>query len=67
MIQRWRANWLEGETWREFIFDSTDTLMIARIDFRLKFPRAFEGQTAPETYELEKVPRLAARGTLLKQ
>lgn len=66
MMQRWRARWLEGETWKEFIYDSIDNRMIAHIDFRLKFPHACEGQVAPEVYELEEVPRLTPRGTLLK-
>ena len=66
LMQRWRARWIEGEELREFTYDSLDNRMIARIDFRLKFPHAFAGQTAPKVYELEEVPRATSRGTLLK-
>jgi hypothetical protein len=54
MKQRWRATWLEGNERQEFIFDSIANRMIARIDFRLKFPYAMQGK-APEQYELEEV------------
>lgn len=55
MQQRWRARWNEDGEPREFVFESIKSLMIARIDFQLKFAYAFIGRTAPEQYELEEV------------
>lgn len=55
MQQRWRARWIEDGKPREFVFMSGKSLMIARIDFQLKFAYAFIGRTAPEHYKLEEV------------
>ena len=55
MRQRWRATWYEDGKPREYVFESIKSLMIARIDFKLKFAYAFIGRTAPEQYELEEV------------
>ena len=47
LMQRWRARWIEGEELREFTYDSLDNRMIARIDFRLKFPHGLRGADSP--------------------
>ena len=52
MRQRWRATWYEDGKQREYVFESIKSLMIARIDFKLKFAYTFVGRTAPEQYEL---------------
>ena len=55
MQQRWRARWNEDGKPREFVFKPIKSLMIAQIDFKLKFAYTFIGRTAPGHYELEEV------------
>jgi len=52
--QLWKAKWVEDGRRQEFVFQSVNSLMIARIDFRLKYPHAFKDGVAPENYELEE-------------
>jgi hypothetical protein len=55
-IQRWKAGWIDHEgKQRQFIFDSLNTLMIARIDFALKFRHAFEEEAIPAQYKMDEV------------
>ncbi|HEU5376399.1 MAG TPA: hypothetical protein VFV38_13220 [Ktedonobacteraceae bacterium] len=54
--QRWKAEWSENGLKREFIFDSLNNRMIARIDFRLKYACATNGAVkVPENFSLEEV------------
>lgn len=64
MVQRWKATWVEEEGEQEFIFDSLNNLMIARIDFQLKFNHAFGG-AVPERVDLEELHE-RANCTLLR-
>lgn len=61
---RYRARWKDrrGRS-RELIFDSLDSLMVARIDFKLQVTQAFEGEPIPERYEMEEVPHGGDQGT----
>jgi hypothetical protein len=55
--QRWRAKWQDelGRE-REFLFDSLNNRMIARIDFQLKCLHVASGALhVPEAFELEEV------------
>ena len=67
MMQRWKARWIEDGKQREFLFDSLNNLMIARIDFKVKFPYAFFDKKIPEHYELEEVNYAGAYCTPLIQ
>ena len=54
MEQRYRARWVDQEgKQREFLFESLDNLMIARVDFQLKL--LARGIPRPDEYELEEV------------
>jgi hypothetical protein len=57
MIQRWRATWIdERGNQREFLFDSLNNRMIARIDFQLKCLHVASGAIhVPKIYQLEEV------------
>jgi hypothetical protein len=50
--QRWRVRWVEDGQPKEFLFDSTNSRGIARIDFRLQAPLA--GFHPPDQFELEE-------------
>ena len=56
--QRWRVEWRDAEgRERAFLFDSLKSLMVARIDFALKWSSArdYEGEPFPEQYEITEV------------
>ena len=63
MQQRWWARWIEGGQLREFVFELGKSLMIARIDFKLKFAYDFIGRQVPEQYELEEDINVGATWT----
>jgi hypothetical protein len=63
MQQRWRARWIEDGKPREFVFVSGKSLMLARIDFKLKFGYDFIGRRVPEHYELEEDINVGAKWT----
>ncbi len=56
-VQRWRAQWTDEQgRAREFVFDSLDKRMIARIDFQLKCLHAASGAIhVPAAFDLEEV------------
>ncbi|HEX7737586.1 MAG TPA: hypothetical protein VF458_22245 [Ktedonobacteraceae bacterium] len=55
--QRWRAKWRdEMGREREFLFDSLNNRMVARIDFQLKCLHVASGAIhVPEVFEMEEV------------
>jgi hypothetical protein len=72
MVQRRRATWVDGQKGqRVFIFDSLNNLMIARLDFALKFKHSYAEEAIPASYEIEEVAHEGntyqrARCTLLR-
>ena len=55
MQQGWRARWWENGREREFLFDSIDDRVVARIDFLLCCVNPANGLTIPKAFELEEV------------
>lgn len=51
--QQWKARWIEAGKLREFVFDSIDERVIARIDGRLRALAA--GIRLPERFALEEI------------